>query len=394
MDLIDNHAHPDWLVGNPSGIGQFSALWMGSVGLLILGLQPILLGALFNEGRVTFDELALAATFEIFAIGIGSVIAAFLVSSKRLPEKTIILLLALFFCNVFTVYSTSASTLTIWRGVAGFQEGGLVAISVELIARSRFPERFGGYFVSLQTGLQCVLALFLSQWIIPTYGSTGGFLALAFVCLISLPFLRGLPQSYGKVENMVVPGSPAAHFLLPLLALLSIFCFYLFLGSLWAFVEPLGGQFGISASTIGLMVSLSLLSQLVGALIATWAERRINFRVALIASTIVAVVIASALTSGPGLILFWICILLTGFIWLFIVPYQIAIAVVADENRQAALLVPAAQLFGAALGPIGASLFLDGSDFRPVSMFAGGSAIASLLFVIGFIVVSETVSKA
>ncbi|TGT07129.1 MFS transporter, partial [Mesorhizobium sp. M8A.F.Ca.ET.213.01.1.1] len=41
----------DWLVGNPTGLQLASALWIGSVGLLILGLQPVLLGALFSEGH-------------------------------------------------------------------------------------------------------------------------------------------------------------------------------------------------------------------------------------------------------------------------------------------------------------------------------------------------------
>jgi len=194
MDISNDHTHPDWLVGNPSGLGQFSSLWMGSVGLLVLGLQPILLGALFNDGRVTFDQLALAATFEILAIGIGSVIAAFLISTKHLPAKSLGLLLAVFLCNLLTAYASSASMITLWRSLAGFLEGGLVAISVELIARSRLPERFGGYFVSLQTGLQCIMALILSQWIIPTFGSSGGFMALAFFCLISLPFAGGVPR--------------------------------------------------------------------------------------------------------------------------------------------------------------------------------------------------------
>lgn len=55
----------DWLVGNPTGLQLASALWIGSVGLLILGLQPVLLGALYTEGHVTGDELALVATAEI-----------------------------------------------------------------------------------------------------------------------------------------------------------------------------------------------------------------------------------------------------------------------------------------------------------------------------------------
>src|SRR5947207_163185 len=66
----------DWLVGNPTGPQLASALWIGSVGLLILGLQPVLLGALYTEGHVTGDELALVATAEMIAIAIGSGVAA------------------------------------------------------------------------------------------------------------------------------------------------------------------------------------------------------------------------------------------------------------------------------------------------------------------------------
>ena len=66
----------DWLVGNPTGGQLASALWIGSVGLLILGLQPVLLGALYTEGHVSGDELALVATAEMIAIAIGSAIVA------------------------------------------------------------------------------------------------------------------------------------------------------------------------------------------------------------------------------------------------------------------------------------------------------------------------------
>src|ERR1019366_4441660 len=74
--------HPDWLVGNPSTVQIAAALWVGSVGLLILGLQPVLLGALFDEHRINLDELALVATAEIIAIGSGSAVGAMLFSTR------------------------------------------------------------------------------------------------------------------------------------------------------------------------------------------------------------------------------------------------------------------------------------------------------------------------
>ena len=181
------------------------------------------------------------------------------------------------------------------------------------------------------------------------------------------------------------------HFGLSILSLLSIFAFLMFIGALWAFLEPLGGQFSIPAETVGLMVSASLLSQLIGALLATWAERRIPYSLVLTVACVLAMLIAYCLKNDPTLAIFWICTLATGFIWLFVTPYQIALAVAADENRKIALLVPAAQLFGAAIGPIGASLFLDGTDFRPVAMFALGSALVSLLLLAGFTVLLRSI---
>lgn len=49
-----------------------SALAVGTTGTLIFGLQPVPPGALLSENRVTFDGLALIATVEMLAIGIGS----------------------------------------------------------------------------------------------------------------------------------------------------------------------------------------------------------------------------------------------------------------------------------------------------------------------------------
>ena len=91
--------NPDWLVGNPTFVQQSAALWIGSVGLLILGLQPVLLGAMFTEGRVNFDELALIATAEFVMIAIGSAISGMLLSARHLRLKSAVLLIALAVLN-------------------------------------------------------------------------------------------------------------------------------------------------------------------------------------------------------------------------------------------------------------------------------------------------------
>ncbi|WP_181183559.1 MULTISPECIES: MFS transporter [unclassified Mesorhizobium] len=375
----------DWLVGNPTGLQLASALWIGSVGLLILGLQPVLLGALYTEGHVTGDELALVATAEMIAIAIGSAIVAMLLPARNMRWKSSLLLVVLGLSNVWTAYAVTANTLIAARAVAGLAEGGLVAVATELIARSRRAERIGGYFVTLQTLAQCALALFLALYAVPKAGSAGGFLALGVVCLLSLVVAWTVADDYAdlpKEEHFAnVLTVPA------ITALLSIFCYFMFFGSVWAFLEPLGAQFGIDDRTVGLMVSASLAAQVLGAMTATVFEARIDYRFAITVVGIVAAISSVLLAFGPGLSLFWVVALVMGFILLFVVPYQIRLAIAADETRNAALLVPAAQLFGLAIGPIAASLLIDGGNFRPVPEFAAATAVASVA-LLGFFVLA------
>ncbi|PBB78722.1 MFS transporter [Mesorhizobium sp. WSM3879] len=376
----------DWLVGNPTGLQLAAALWIGSVGLLILGLQPVLLGALYSEGHVTGDELALVATAEMIAIAIGSAIVAMLLPARNMRWKSAALLVLLALANFWTAYTMSSNALIGARTLAGLAEGGLVAVATELIARSRRAERIGGYFVTLQTLAQCALALLLALYAVPTAGSVGGFVALGVVCLLSLVVAWIVPDDYADLPKdehfanvLTVPA---------ITALLSIFCYFMFFGAVWAFLEPLGAEFGIDGRTVGLMVSASLAAQVMGAMTATVFEARIDYRFAITVIGAVATISSVLLASGPGLSVFWSVALVMGFILLFIVPYQIRLAITADETRNAVLLVPAAQLFGLAIGPVAASLLIDGQNFRPVPEFAAASALASVALLGVFVLVA------
>src|SRR5262249_8140230 len=44
-----------------------------------------------------------------------------------------------------------------------------------------------------------------------------------------------------------------------------------------------------------------------------------------------------------------------GFTWLFLLPFQVALAFRADSKGRVAMLIPSAQLVGSALGPLAAS---------------------------------------
>jgi MFS family permease len=366
-----------------------AALAVGSTGTLILGLQPVLLGALLSENRVTFDGLALIATVEMLAIGIGSALFALLFSARNMRIKATLLLVATAIGHFLTSDAEGTVALTAVRGVTGLFEGGLIAIAVELIARSATPGRHGGWFVIMQTLAQCILAAILALAIVPKYGSNGGFSLLAVASLTPLIIVPMLRDDYGSLPKPVEAGAVAASNLKPALALLTIFSLYLFIGAIWAFLEPIGGQYGIDAATVGIIVSASLLVQVFGALSATLLEPHLRFPIVIGGAALMAVLIGLGFASGPSVTFFWVLALVTGFLWLFVVPWQIGMAVEADPSRNAALLVPAAQLFGAAIGPAGAAAFIEANNFRPVTWFASGCALVSLLLLISLVVISR-----
>lgn len=371
-----------WLVGNPAPSAQAAALWVGSAGLLIMGLQPILLGALLNENRVNFDQLALAATIEILAIGIGSVLAAFLLGGKGIRMKAAIFLVLTALFDHLTASAATPNAIILWRGMAGAAEGALVAFAIELITRSRHPGRYGGYFVSLQTIAQSGIAIFLALFMIDRAGSAGGFETLTAITLATLLATFFLPRSYGALPKPEDTSASGLLRPLPILALLAIFLFFMFLGSLWAFLEPLGADAGIPARTVDLMVSASLAAQVAGALLATTVQARLPFRPILVIGGLIGLGIALLFADKPSVMVFSGLTMLTGFVWLFVVPFQIRLAIDADEARGAALLVPAAQLAGAALGPAGASAFVEAGSSAPIALFAAACALASTAAVL------------
>jgi predicted MFS family arabinose efflux permease len=373
--------------------GTAAALWIGSTGLLILGLQPVLLGALLDEGRVDFNGLALIATLEILAIGIGSVLFAFLFSPDNMRIKAGALLALAAIGQFLTGSAADLTSLLIIRGLTGLVEGGLVAVAVELIARSATPERTGGFFVLAQTLAQSILAALLALLIVPTMGASGGFRLLAFVTLISVLLLPFLPSSYGhlpKAEDEAASGVLRAR---PIVALLIIFSLYLFIGSIWAFLEPLGARSGLSSATVGLIVSITLLVQVCGAITATFLEARLKYSRVLGAAAGLGILLALGFAFSPPPLVFWVISLVTGFIWLFVVPWQIGITIVADDSRKTALLVPAAQLFGAALGPAGANIFMTPENVLPAAWFGAGCATVSLVLVALFVLLTKVQAR-
>jgi hypothetical protein len=74
-----------------------------------------------------------------------------------------------------------------------------------------------------------------------------------------------------------------------------------------------------------------------------------------------------------------------GFLWLYMMPFHVKLALAADPEGRLVIQVPALQLLGSALGPMTASLFMEGDTYVRPAFVTGvayaGAALVLLLFV-------------
>jgi hypothetical protein len=377
--LSDAAEQPSWVGARPANAQVFALMFCGVVGLMIPGLQPLLLGALAEEGRVNASQLGVVATAELLAMGLTAGFAGSLVKASRLKLIAIIALTVLAAIDAVTPFARG-DMITLVRAAAGVPSGVLVWITIAFIARTPTPERWAGAYVTAQTLAQFIMAALATAFIAPRFGADGGFAALAALCLASVPAALMLPRDLAPLPAAATAGLPNAR---GWVALSASFLFLAVSGGVWVYVEQLSRQAHHVAAVAGQAVSLSLALQVAGGIAATLLAGRISWFWALMGCTLADLAIFAGFALMPAPLPFMALTGGLGFAWLFATPFLVPMTIEADPTRRAALLIGGAQLVGGSLGPLFASLFVTDTDARGALAFATACVIAAGAIVLG-----------
>lgn len=359
-----------------------SALLIGSVALLMLGLQPILLGELVTTHAITMEGVGIIAMGEIVTLGLGLALGDALPSLPRYRLITVIAALFAAGLDGATSFASGDSQMIALRAAAGLSEGVLVWVATSVVVRSHKPDRLAAIFMVAQTLAQTGMAALLAAWIVPRAGWQGGFRILGLLTLVSAAFAWYLPSG---LKSLTPPAASklkwSAAAVLPLaVAFLQLSA----LGALWAYLEPLGLDRGFDAQGVQTVISEVLFMQVVGGTAAIWLIRRLGIAATLIVGGAVLAAIAGRvyfLPAGAHTEFTLLCAAF-GFAWLFLMPFHVALAFRADAKGRVAMLVPAAQLLGAAFGPLIASLVVTGDNATPVPIVSVGFAATMVMLLL------------
>jgi MFS family permease len=339
-----------WIGEPPTGLKIVVVFFVGIIGILIPGVQPIVLAALAAEHHITLTQMGHAATAELLAMGLGAALAGALLPPRRLIFIGVISSLVMALFNWFTPFVTGEA-VTALRAVTGLTGGILIWITSCLIARSAMPDRWAAIYLAVQTLTQLLIGALMSSWAEPLWGARGDFSLLALASVAAAIVAFALPNSFvllPRAAGASAGGVPPAR---GMAALVVAFLLMMFIVSIWVYYDPIAHEAGLSAKVSENAVLLSLGFQVLGGTTAAVLAGRLRWYPTLIACAAVDLAMVWLLGTHPSALLFYIDAAIFGFIWLFILPFQVPMLIEADPSRRAAVLNSGIGLLGGSIGP-------------------------------------------
>jgi uncharacterized membrane protein YhaH (DUF805 family) len=364
----------EWIGTSPTIPQIIAVLAIGTIGITVAGLQPILLGSLLFDGHINTIEMGHAATAELLALGMGVAVGSAVFEGRPLRPIAILGSVILAAANVGTL-AVSGEAVTVMRGLAGLGGGVLFWITTALIVRSSSPTLWSSVYVMCQAVVQCAVATGVAAWAPEQSAAVPIVLAvLAFVALIVVPAAprRFAPLPKEPTSSGLPPARGWAVLVTTMLLQASI------LGA-WVYFEPLGHEAGLTARQIALSTPLSLAFQLIGGGIAIAAAPRVPWAIALGTASLLLAAVLVGLSFLPPPVLFLTLCALFGSLWIFVTPYLTPFAIENDPTRRTAVLNSGAILVGSALGPLAASAIMDSAGATATLRICAACAIVAMV---------------
>tara|TARA_R100001129_G_scaffold132623_2_gene94167 strand:- start:333 stop:1484 length:1152 start_codon:yes stop_codon:yes gene_type:complete len=347
-----------------------TSILIGACALLVLGVHPILLGALVEEGRIAEAQVGNLVTIEMVAIVVGSLVGIWLLRKKG-PRVVIgsagLILTAV---NLLMTDLSGIAIIAPCRGVAGLSEGILVSSTLVAISRVVRVERASAIFLAVQTLMQAIVAASLPFIALGSSRTGTALLALALASA-----LAGLAAMFLPRELRPAPSDGGRGAITPA-SLTALVGAGLFLGAIVAVWSYFGlwllGN-GYPPTFEGTAISLCLVAQVAGALTAAQFGERLPNRPTIIACALAAAVSALMflMFGGSAMAILAVSVVF-GFFWLFTLPFFAGWLIEIDPSRRAVLYITAFQLGGAALMPSLAGIAVGIFSVNAAMVFSAG----------------------
>ena len=229
------------------------------------------------------------------------------------------------------------------RLFAGLGAGVLMNMTMVSIGLTRNPDRGYGFWTVAQLAIGAA-GLFVLPELIPRFGLLAPFLLIAILGISLLPLVFRFPRG-GRTTSGARGNRKSL--LLGLSGLAGIFVYYAGQSAVWTYLERIGVAAGLTPTTIGTALSMSILLAIFSALLATWLANRLGRRAPIMASMICSALAICMLWNVQSSLDYLLAICAFNAGWYFCLPYITAMIAAVDTNGR--LIVSLAVVYPASL---------------------------------------------
>ncbi len=326
------------------------ACTLSAIAALMFNTMPTFVIAAADGLSLNDSQLGALSGMYLGGFALSALVAVF--SIRKVSWHTLIRVSSLVSTSSFLLYTMidTFSLALVLQLVIGLSMGQLFAMVICYFGDSAQTERLFSGKVFSEILLGAIMIYLLSAVIIPCAGFTG--VLLMFAALSVLVSFATLVIPARALPRPSVAGTQSAVTSLPgCIALLALTLSFGALAGLYAFVEVIGQDAGLTATQVSTAVSLSLILSLAALLVtARWGDTLGRMRV-LVGATLLVLITFYLLNLPQTVAIFFaaMCTLSVG--WNIGVPYHMSIVDQFDQSGHLTVAISVALPLGATLGP-------------------------------------------
>lgn len=325
-----------------------------SAGLAIL--KPLIVGALIDDFKFSPREAGFVAGIEMAGIGVAAfVVAAFGGAWNRRLVILVGVTLGIV-GSLIPFFSHAFDMVLVMRLLAGIGCGLIASTIFAVIGGTRDPDRtFGLYYMLTYVGAAMLVPA--GSWVLAHFGAGGGYGLLALVLLIVYIAVPRIPHGFYQQRESGIHNTLPPFPLKDAVVSLSLsLVFWTGLGAVWAFVERLGVDAGLTSTTISKALTIGPLMSMAGAFTVSLLHTRHGRSLPLLVAIILAIVSVGLVGWGGTTTTFTAGVLLFSFLWPVFLAYLGGTMAALDPGGRVVAMSVTSQTIGMALGPAAAGM--------------------------------------
>lgn len=345
---------------------------IAALGGMTTSVQPMILGALENENRISEFQIGIISTTEMLAMALVNAVFAWKFHADR-PRLMALCAAALVAVGNFTSLFVPGDILPLMRLLSGSGTGLIMCVLLATIVKQANPTRLAAFYLIAQTSF----ALFFSSVVralLPIFGGNGGYGLLMVAGLISILLAFLIPKRAADDTQEAIPVRASAGPGRAIAGLGGAMLFVSAVAASWVYALPLARSHDISADVANFAIVIALGGQVAAAIVVSTFAHALRPTVAIIGGIVIGMAVMAGLIFASADYLFTGLFASIGFIWMFVLPFIVPHLMSVDPSGRYVLMVPPAQQLGGAIGPFFGSMAVlsigsNGPLFASIALF-------------------------